>query len=141
MGIAAAAILFICGALAASSLVISKKPNAKELLDKIVPFQGWIGFAVCLWGLWIIIHALLNVGVISLVPIWWLTYLLTGVISAGLGFLLGYGLLSKFILSKNPAAAAKGEALLAKLTKIQIPLGVAGMGWGVWSLISTFLHF
>lgn len=141
MGIVAAIVLFVCGALAASSLVIAKKPNAKELLDKLVPFQGWIGFVVCLWGLWIVIHALINAGVISVVPVWWVTYLLTGLISAGLGFLLGYGLLSKFILSKNPTAAAKGEEILAKLTKIQIPLGVAGMVWGIWSLISTFVRF
>ena len=50
MGIVAAIVLFVCGALAASSLVIAKKPNAKELLDKLVPFQGWIGFVVCLWS-------------------------------------------------------------------------------------------
>lgn len=141
MGIVAAAVLFICGALAASSLVVAKKPNAKELLDKLTPYQGWIGFVVCLWGLWIIINSLMLLQVVKVWPVWWLTYLLTGVISAGLGFLLGYGLLSKFILSKNPMAAAKGEAIRAKLTKIQIPLGVVGMIWGVWSLISTFVRF
>ncbi len=53
--------LIILGILAAPSLLLSKKPNAKELLDKITPYQGWIGLGFCFWGLWGIIQALLNI--------------------------------------------------------------------------------
>ena len=31
------------GILAASALIIARKPNAKELIDKLTPYQGWIG--------------------------------------------------------------------------------------------------
>ncbi|MBI5724712.1 MAG: hypothetical protein HZA50_12185 [Planctomycetes bacterium] len=153
MPIISAAALIVLGVLAASSFIVAKKPNAKELIDKIVPFQGWIGFVVCLWGLWTIIDALWTFGRLasllgpyaSFIPgsiwLWWLTYLLTGVLEAGLGFLMGYGLISKFILSKSPEAQAKGQAILAKLTKIQVPLGLAGIIFGVWSLLSWFILF
>ena len=52
-----------------------------------------------------------------------------------LGFILGFALISKLGLSKNPEAAAKGEQLLAKLRAIQIPLGLAGIGLGLLQLI------
>ena len=39
----AAIIAILGGLIAASSLIVSKKPNAKELLDKLAPFQGIIG--------------------------------------------------------------------------------------------------
>ena len=38
-----AIIAILGGILAASSLIIAKKPNAKELIDKLTPYQGWIG--------------------------------------------------------------------------------------------------
>ncbi len=31
------------GILAASALIIARKPNAKQLIDKLTPYQGWIG--------------------------------------------------------------------------------------------------
>ena len=42
----------IGGVLAASSLILSKRPDAKKALDKIAPFQGIIGVALLGLGIW-----------------------------------------------------------------------------------------
>ena len=42
-------IAILGGLLASSSIIIAKKPNAKELIDKITPFQGWIGIILAVW--------------------------------------------------------------------------------------------
>ena len=34
------------GLLAASNLIIARKPNAKDLIDKLTPYQGWIGIVM-----------------------------------------------------------------------------------------------
>lgn len=131
--------LIVLGLLAVPSLLLSKKPNAKELFDKIAPYQGWIGVVFAIWGIWGIISAILNIGLLTSAPIYWATWLLVSVVEAVLGFILGYGLIAKYALSKNQQAAEKGEELLAKLTPLQGKLGVIAILLGIWYIISYFL--
>jgi hypothetical protein len=132
-------LLIILGLLAIPSLVLSKKPNAKELFDKITPYQGWIGFVFAFWGIWGIISSVLSIGWLANWPIYWITLLLVSVVEASLGFILGYGLISKYALSKNPQAAEKGEKLLAKLTPLQGKLGIVAIILGIWQVVASFL--
>lgn len=131
--------LIILGILAVPSLLLSKKPNAAETLDKITPYQGWIGLIFCLWGIWGVISALLNIGLLSSSPIWWATWISGSAISAALGFILGYGMISKVLLSKNEQAKEKGEMILAKLAPIQGKLGLAGIAVGIWVICASLL--
>ena len=131
--------LIILGVLAAPSLLLSKKPNAKELLDKITPYQGWIGLVFCFWGIWGIISAILNISVLSTWPIWWITWIAVSVVTAVLGFLLGYGMIQKMLLSKNEEAMKKGEELRAKLAPMQGKFGLAAIVLGIWAIVSSIM--
>ncbi|NHN26211.1 hypothetical protein FIA58_011030 [Flavobacterium jejuense] len=133
--------LIILGLLAAPSLLLSRKPDAKELLDKITPYQGWIGLAFCFWGIWGIIQAILNIGLLTTFPIWWITWLASSAVEAVLGFILGYGMINKLVLSKNEEAKQKGEKLLAKLAPIQGKLGLAGIVVGIWVIAASILFY
>lgn len=132
--------LIILGILAAPSLLLAKKPNAKELLDKITPYQGWIGLVFCAWGLWGIISAILNISWLTTWPIWWVTLLASSFLEFALGFLLGYGMISKLVLSKNETAKEKGEQLLAKLAPLQGKLGLIAIIVGAWTIVSYFIR-
>lgn len=129
--------LALLGVLAVPSLIIAKKPNAKELIDKITPYQGWIGAISCLWGVWGIISAVLNIGWLSTWPIWWISWLAGSVLQAALGLILGIGTLKTFI--KNPTAQAKMDETLAKLSPKQGMLGLVAIGMGVWVIVSSIL--
>lgn len=131
--------LIILGALAAPSIIAKKKPEAKEWLDKLTPWQGWIGLIMCLYGVWGVISAIMNIGMLADFPIWWITWIAATGIQAILGFILGYGMISQKLLSKNEAAKEKGEALLAKLTPIQGKLGLFGIIIGLWVILAYFL--
>ncbi|MFT3993164.1 MAG: hypothetical protein QM660_02565 [Dysgonomonas sp.] len=137
-------ILIVLGLLAAPSLLLSKKPNAKELLDKLVPYQGWAGVVFCIWGIWGIISTILSIGVFFSFGLWgmiWgITSLLCSLVEAVLGFLLGYPLIVQYALSKNEAAKEKGAQLLAKLQPIQGKLGLLGIIMGIWWIICSFLY-
>lgn len=133
--------LIILGLLATPSLLLSKKPDAKELLEKITPYQGWIGLAFCFWGIWGVIQAVLNLGLLTTFPIWWITWLSSSAIEAVLGFILGYGMINKLVLSKNEEAKQKGEQLLAKLAPIQGKLGLAGIVIGIWVIVASILFY
>ena len=132
-------LLIILGLLAIPSLILSKKPDAKALFDKIAPFQGWIGFVFAIWGIWGIISAILNLGWLAHWPIYWITYLLVSVVEAGLGIILGYGLIQKYALSKNESAAAAGEKVLAKLLPLQGTLGIVAIILGIWQCVASIL--
>lgn len=128
--------LIILGILAVPSLLLSRKPDAKELLDKITPYQGWIGLVFCFWGIWGIITAVLNMSMMST---GWMLGLAVSVVTAVLGFLLGYGMINQLLLSKNDEAKEKGAALLAKLAPLQGKFGMAAIILGVIYILFRIL--
>lgn len=131
--------LILLSFIAVPSLVLSKHAHAGELLSRIAPYQGWIGLVFCFWGVWGIISAILNLGWLTSNPIWWATLLSSSIVEATLGFLLGYGMISKLVLSKNEEAKKKGELLLAKLAPLQGKLGVFGVAVGIWTIVASIL--
>lgn len=128
----AAIIAIIGGLIATSSVIIAKKPNAKELLDKLTPYQGWIGVVLTFWGVWGIISLVLNIGNMGTA---WIIGLAVSVVEFIVGFLLAYGLISKYLLEKNETAKEKGQALRLKLAKYQIPAGFILIVLGVLSIV------
>jgi len=138
MGLIFALLLIVAGALGAASLIVQKQPNARDLIAKIVPFQGIIGIILLLWSLLNLIRVLPYLGALfqfaSLTGILVLLVLLVGI---ALGFLLGFGLINHYVLSKNADAAKGGTAMQSKLATFQIPLGILGIVLGIWMLISV----
>lgn len=115
----------IGGLLAASSLIASKSQDAGEALKKLAPYQGIIGVIILALGLYyFLFHSLPNIG--TLVKFTGgLFAIITQVLMVLVGFILAYGLIAEKLLSKNEAAQEKGAQAAQKLTKIQIPLGIA----------------
>jgi hypothetical protein len=137
MGLVSGIWLAVLGVLGAANLIIARKPDAKELIGKLAPYQGWIGAVSALWGVWGIITSVLNIGWMTLAPIYWITYLANSILSACLGLLLGVGVLKTFI--KNPTAVEKMDMTITKLAPYQGLLGLVAIGVGVWMVIAGFL--
>lgn len=137
MGLIGGIWLAVLGVLGASSIIIAKKPDAKELIAKLAPYQGWIGAVSCFWGVWMIISSILNLTWLSHWPIYWATYLADGVLEAALGLILGIGVLKTFI--KNPQAQQKMDQTLHKLLPYQGNLGLAAIAVGIWMVVSGFI--
>jgi hypothetical protein len=132
-------ILIALGLLAVPSLVLAKKPNAKEIFNKVAPYQGAIGILAILLGIWDIIYALQNLDFLRMgTPLGvfvWVLIVAMGLVELALGFIMGYGLISKNLLAKNEVARAKGEALLARLVPLQGKIGIAAIIIGIIYLI------
>lgn len=135
MGVFAGLWMILLGVLGAANLIIARKPEAKEIIGKISPYQGWIGAISAVWGVIVIIHALLNLDWFSDVPLWWLTYMAEGVLLFCLGMLLGVGTIKSFV--KQPTAVEKMDQLVAKLAPSQGKLGVVAIGVGIWGVIAA----
>ena len=126
------------GILAASALIIARKPNAKDLIDKITPYQGWIGIVMFFWGVWAVLDCVRFMSLLSARPLFWIFWLASGVADLVVGFLLGFGLISKYALSRNAAAMARGQKLRVKLAAYQGVFGLFAVAMG--SLYIVWLY-
>jgi hypothetical protein len=137
MGLFSGVWLAVLGILGASNLIIARKPDARQLIAKLAPYQGWIGAVSALWGVWGIIGSVLSLGLLASHPIYWITFLAAAAVQAGLGLLLGVGTLKTFI--KQPQAVQKMDALTTKLAPFQGMLGLCSIGVGVFMILVSVL--
>jgi len=120
------------GILASASLIVAKKPNAKELIDKLTPYQGWIGIVLFFWGIYDTINLIRIIGVLFKGSVLLAIFVIVAVPTELLvGFLLGFGLITKYALSKNQTAMEKGQAMRAKLAPVQGILGLIAIVVGI----------
>jgi hypothetical protein len=126
--------LALLGVLAASNLIIAKRPDAAEAIAKFAPYQGWMGALSIPGG---ILAILAGLGLLGVAPIIGIVELAVGVVQTLLGFLLGVGVLKTFI--KAPDAQAKLDQTMAKLSPKQGLLGLVGIGLGLALVVLGFV--
>jgi hypothetical protein len=119
------------GILAASALIVAKKPNAKELLNKLTPYTGWIGIVMFFWGIWGVINIFRFLGVLTHAPIMLVFAIAIALSDLAVGFLLGFGLITKYTLNGNVVARTRGENVRAKLVPYQATFGIISIVLGV----------
>ncbi|MBK7399363.1 MAG: hypothetical protein IPJ34_24630 [Myxococcales bacterium] len=127
------------GLLASSGFIIARKPNAKDLLAKLAPYQGWIGAVMFSWGVWETISVVTHLGQLSAAPLRFVFWALVAATDLLVGFLLGYGLVTTYLLGKNEAAKEKAAVVQGKLVKFQVPLGFAAIVMGALYLIWSYV--
>jgi hypothetical protein len=137
MGLFSGVWLMVLGVLGAASLIVSRRPDAQQYIDKLAPYQGWIGAISALWGAWLIISSVLSIGWLSSAPIFWITYLAVAVVLFSLGLLLGVGVLKTFIT--QPQAVQKMDQMIARLAPKQAMLGLVAIGLGAWMIVAGLL--
>ncbi|HUU03615.1 MAG TPA: hypothetical protein VM425_19420 [Myxococcota bacterium] len=130
--------LLALGVLGASSVIVKKKPEARELIEKLAKISGWVGVISALYGIWGVINVLRFVGMLRFLALMWLTMLVTSLVFIGLGFIFGYGMVTAYL---SEEAKAKGEQLRKKLVGFQIPLGYVSLVLAVWWLLLRFVIY
>jgi hypothetical protein len=135
-----AGLITICGGIiAASNLIIARKPNAKDLIDKLTPYQGWIGIVMFFWGIWGMFGQLRLLSLIGSHPMLWILGLASASADLVVGFLLGFGLISKYTLGSSAAAQARGQQFRARLAPWQGTFGLLAIAMGVLYLIWIYV--
>ncbi|MEJ7597739.1 MAG: hypothetical protein WKG01_07515 [Kofleriaceae bacterium] len=128
------------GILAASALIVARKPNAKELINKLTPYTGWIGVVMFIWGIWGVINIFRFLGVLTHSPLLLLFAIGIALSDLAVGFLLGFGLITKYTLSGSAVARARGDNLRAKLVPYQATFGIIAIIMGVLYILWTLTH-
>ena len=124
------------GLLAGSSFILARKPNAAVLYEKVAPYQGILGVGLVGCGVYqLVAYVIPSVGILSQQPVTFALLLAGLALDIVIGFILGFALLNKLLLSKNPSTEVKGKQVLAKVMPIQGPLGVAAVLVGIGILL------
>ena len=138
--------LIAAGIISISNLILSKKPDLKDKLEKLLPYSGYIGAGMLVCGLWGLVDGLAlskwytsNMGAyFKAFPVMQICLIAFPPICIILGALQGL----PQIASWTGKDLSKVEELAAKVAPYQVPFGIAGIGVGI--LIVLFLlgvHF
>jgi hypothetical protein len=127
-------LILLAGILAASGLIIAKKPDAKELINKIAPYQGLIGVALLAYGVFDLVTNLdLFKMVLHFKPLLFsLTLLGWFVGSIILGIILGTPVIGKYAGGGNEEKVMNVQK---KLLPFQTLFGLIGIAVGVLLLL------
>lgn len=131
-------LLIVGGILAISGLIISKRPDAKAMIDKLTPYQAFIGVAMLACGIWWLLKWMgFLTDALRLKPLFGAS--LWGVIlcSILLGFLFGMPQIAKWIPGES-AAETKASDFAKKVAPYQVILGLIGLGSSLLYLLYRF---
>jgi hypothetical protein len=138
MDLIAPILLIVGGILAISNLIVAKKPEARQMIDKLLPYQAGIGIALLVIGLWNLLRSLSGIfQVIKFMPLLGITVLAMIVCSILLGFMFGMPQIAKWMPGNNNAEQ-KGMELSKKLAPYQVILGLIGIGSALIFLLYRF---
>ena len=126
--------LILAGALAASPIILGKRPDAKTLMDKLAPFQGVIGIVAIVLGIISAIDLIPNIGVLFKARfIYALAALLAMLCELGLGFILGYGLIDRYVLKGG------GAGVLKAIEPFKVLGGLVAIGVAIFWAVTYFV--
>ncbi len=130
------AVLFLGSIIALSGIIIAKSPNAKQTIDKLMPYQAVIGVAMFAFGI---------IGIIHFLPYLRPNNFKSNLInSAAILAMIGVAILLGLLFGMPQFAKwfgnnAKVSELAQKVAPFQVLLGLAGLAACVVFLYYRFI--
>jgi len=126
------------GILAISGLIIAKRPDAKQYIDRLTPYQALIGVAMVILGVidfFRILPIITNIFKVNLLS----AAAALGMIGVSiiLGALFGMPQIAKMIPGNSPAEQ-KATELMQKIAPYQVLLGLIGIASSIVFLLYRF---
>lgn len=118
-------LLILAGLTAAAQWISARAPAARSWLEPL-------GAGADILGLCLLVSALLGL-ILATQPQPGLVGLGAWILGLVLGFFLGFGTLVRWI-ARNPGWTVKAELARSRIGALQVPLGLAAVGFGVVGL-------
>jgi hypothetical protein len=131
-------ILILAGVLALSGIIVAKNPNARQIIDRLVPFQAFVGLGALILGLVLMLKS----GPINMFRDITSDAIRAGAALAGvisgilLGFLFAMPQIAKWIPGDSPAEQKAAE-IAGKIAPVQALFGIIAVAAGVIGLLDV----
>ncbi|HUV08202.1 MAG TPA: hypothetical protein VMX75_10765 [Spirochaetia bacterium] len=107
---------------------------------RLMPYRGWIGVSICIWGLWGTLSSLRIIPILWLAPVglWWVTNLAGSLLNVGVGLVVGFDFIQARLLSKvsiSKEIMEKIEKFFMHLAGRKVYLGYISVAAAAWILI------
>jgi len=124
-------VLMLGGILGCAGLIVAKKPDAKEMIGKLQPYQAGIGIALLVFGVLNLMDAIHLLSFVGAMPV--LVLAAVGAVFSAilLGIMFGMPMIARF----SASGAAKGEELGKKLAPFQTLIGIIAFITGLIMLL------
>jgi hypothetical protein len=124
-------VLMLGGILGCAGLIVAKKPDAKEMIGKLQPYQAGIGIALLIFGVLNLMDAIHLLSFVGAMPV--LVLAAVGAVFSAilLGIMFGMPMIARF----SASGAAKGEELGKKLAPFQTLIGIIAFVTGLIMLL------
>lgn len=138
MNLVGSLLLIAAAILAVSGLIIARNPQAKELIDKLVPYQGFLGVGLLAWGIIDLLRMLSSMSMLmDRWPLGGAIVMAAIVCEILLGFLFGMPLIAQWIPGQSPAEE-KALAVQQKIAGFSVLIGLVGMIAAIGWILITF---
>ncbi len=126
LSVIGALVLIAGGLLAASTVIVARRPDAQHHIDKLVPFQAIIGISLLVLGFINLVKNVEFFKQMSGYPFYAGAFLSVIGCSILLGFLFGMPVIGKLIPG-NSSAEQKAAQIASQIAGFQIILGALGI--------------
>jgi hypothetical protein len=131
-------LLTVASILAIPNLFVSKKDELTTFFKKLILLQGWIGLLTCIVGAIVFVQCAMKIATM-MAPILWLTEMLCNAALTVLGFLLSYGVIYTYFLSKGKKAEENLNKMRTSVMPLQGKIGIFGVLIGIWSIMAAVM--
>ena len=127
------ALLFVAGILACAPIIVAKRPDARVVIDKLVPYQALIGLLLMAMGFIYLVHVgpTLMIRMVKAMPLVGVTMLGSVLIAIVLGFLFGLPQIAKM----SPNTSARAGEIAEQIAPYQMLIGLGALGAGAILLL------
>ncbi|PKN21254.1 MAG: hypothetical protein CVU65_17210 [Deltaproteobacteria bacterium HGW-Deltaproteobacteria-22] len=131
--------LIAAGIISITNLIVAKKPDLKDKLDKLTDYSGYIGSVILLAGIWGLVDGLFiskfytaHVGAfMKVVPVQAIAIFLFPPLCIVLGLLQGLPKIAEW----TGKDLTKVEEMAKKVAPFSVPFGIAGIAVGFLLLL------
>jgi hypothetical protein len=129
-------LLFSGGTLALSGLIVAKKPDAKQIIDKLVPFQAIIGVGLLVLAIYFLVKMgpVNMIRVLKVMPVPGIAMIGAVLSGIGLGFFFGMPQIAKWAPGQS-SAEVKALELSQRLAPYTAIVGIVAVASGALMLL------
>lgn len=116
-----------------------KNDGDNSFVIGLLQIQGWLGLSICLWGIWEIIYAQLDLSKLATDLFYWINVFAGGLINIFMGALLGFSMIQRLTIAEVPVEK-RDSAIKTRFQLVMMQINASYLAgiFGFWLMFYSF---